>query len=355
MDGPDARARIEARIDACAPSERALLLSALDGRRVPPGPAGAPTRGRLDVLPTGRNLTVTDPRAFPTETAAALGQRAANEVIRRHRQDHGEPPRCLMIDLWASATLRTGGEEIAQAMAFLGVRPTWERGAGRVTGIESVPLAKLDRPRIDVTIRMSGLFRDLFETQMTLLKTAVDLVAGLDEDDDWNPLAAARRRGDSLDRIFSGAPGTYGAGAAAAALDGRWQSRGDLADAYISASSYAYGGGNTSGPDAPAFRARIASADALIHVQDDRERDLLDGDGVADYVGGFAAAAAELGSEPALYQLDTSRASAPRARTVAEEVARIVRGRPSPYAFFPPKGCSTRMISVDNRSANRSQ
>src|SRR5262249_9637765 len=161
-------------------------------------------------------------RAIPTRTAAAIGARAAAEVVRRHMQDHGEPPRALLIDLWASASLRTGGDDLAQALAYLGVRPTWDTGSHRATGIEALPQARLERPRIDVTLRISGLFRDIFEAQIALFDMAVKRVAALDEDDDWNPLAAARRRGQSLARVFGGAPGTYGAGTAEVALDACW-------------------------------------------------------------------------------------------------------------------------------------
>ncbi len=324
---PDAERRVTALLKACAENESSALLAALDGRRVAPGPAGAPTRGRLDVLPTGRNLTTIDPRAIPTRTAATIGARAAEEVVRRHLQDHGEPPRALVLDLWASASLRTGGDDLAQAFAYLGVRPVWDMGSNRVTGIEVLPLAKLDRPRIDVTLRISGLFRDIFPAQIALFDMAVRRVAERDEDDEWNPLAAARRRGDSLARTFGGAPGTYGAGTAEVVLDTDWTTRDDLGAAYLDAATHAYGR-DDQGTAAPhEFATRVAHADALVHPQDDRERDILDGDGVADFAGGFAAAAAKLGNTPALYHLDTSRPDAPIARTVAEEVTRIVRGR----------------------------
>jgi cobaltochelatase CobN len=319
--------RIAQLIEASAAAERASLLAALDGRRVAPGPAGAPTRGRADVLPTGRNLTTIDPRAIPTRTAAVIGARGADEVVRRYLQDHGDYPKSLVLDLWASASLRTGGDDLAQALAYLGVSPIWDPGSSRVTGVELVPAPKLDRPRIGVTLRISGLFRDVFPTQIALFSEAVQLVAGVDEEDEINPLAAARRRGESLDRIFGGEAGSYGAGAADLVLDGAWQTRDDIARAYLAASSYAHGADEALRQAADAFQDRVREADALVHPQDDRERDLLDGDGVADYVGGFAAAAAALGSRAALYHLDTSRPEAPRARTVAEEVARVVRGR----------------------------
>ncbi|MBS0525494.1 MAG: cobaltochelatase subunit CobN [Proteobacteria bacterium] len=316
--GPDA---------ACAAGERSGLLAALDGRRVAPGPSGAPSRGRPDVLPTGRNLTSIDPRAIPTRTAHAIGRRAADEVVRRYLQDHGDHPRALVIDLWASASLRTGGDDLAQAMAYLGVLPAWDKQSNRVTGIEVMPLAMLDRPRIDVTLRISGLFRDIFESQIALFDLAVRKVADLDEDDADNPLAMARRRGDDLARVFGGAPGSYGAQAADVALDGPWQTREDLGKAYLSAVTHAYGGSDVQRPAGDGFRTSVSTADVLVHPQDDRERDLLDGDGVADFAGGFAAAAAMLGNTPELYHLDTSQPGTPKARRIAEEIARVVRGR----------------------------
>ncbi|MDP2375520.1 cobaltochelatase subunit CobN [Reyranella sp.] len=327
QDTPTMRRAIDSAVAACARTERAALLAALDGRRVAPGPAGAPTRGRADVLPTGRNLTSIDPRAIPTRTAAVIGARAADEVVRRYLQDHGEYPRALVIDLWASASLRTGGDDLAQAFAYLGVRPTWDKASSRVTGIEIMPLAVLDRPRIDVTLRISGLFRDIFETQIALFDVAVRRVAALEEDATDNPLAEAARQGADLARVFGGAPGSYGARAADLALDGAWTSRDELGDAYLSSATHAYGGAETVRATEGGFRDRVSEADVLVHPQDDRERDLLDGDGVADFAGGFAAAAALLGNEPELYHLDTSQPSAPKARRVAEEVARVVRGR----------------------------
>jgi cobaltochelatase CobN len=316
----------EAAVRASAERERAALLAALDARRVAPGPAGAPSRGRADVLPTGRNLTSIDPRTSPTRTAAAIGVRAADEVVRRYLQDHGEPPRALVIDLWASASLRTGGDDLAQALWYLGVTPTWDKASSRVTGIEIMPLATLDRPRIDVTLRISGLFRDIFEAQIALFDLAVRRVAALDEPAEDNPLAEARRNGGNLARVFGGAPGSYGAQAADTALDGQWRDRAELGEVYLAAVTHAYGGAMAVQPS-EGFRDRVSAADVLVHPQDDRERDILDGDGVADFAGGFAAAAALLGNEPELYHLDTSRTDSPKARRIAEEIARVVRGR----------------------------
>jgi cobaltochelatase CobN len=321
------REQIEVAVRNSASHEQKALLAALGGRRVSPGPAGAPSRGRADVLPTGRNLTTIDPRSIPTRTATTIGLRAADEVVRRYLQDHGDYPRAVVIDLWASTSLRTGGDDLAQALGYLGARPVWDMSSNRVTGIEVLPLAKLERPRIDVTLRISGLFRDIFETQIALLDTAIRKVGALDEDDADNPIACARRHGDHLARIFGGAPGSYGAGTADLTLDGNWRTRDDLGEAYLSAVTHAYGGMQAVMPAGDGFRDRVSAANALVHPQDDRERDILDGDGVADFVGGFAAAAALLGNDVRLYHLDTSEPSTPKARTVGEELARIVRGR----------------------------
>src|SRR5579862_1063667 len=226
---------------ASAAAERASLLAALDGKRVAPGPAGAPTRGRLDVLPTGRNLFTADPRTLATPTAMDLGRLAADEVVRAHLQNHGEMPRAIVIDLWGSATLRTGGEEIAQGLALMGCRPIWEPASGRVTGVEVLPTAVMGRTRVDVTWRISGLFRDLFPAQIALIDAAVQAVAARDEDSDENPLAAARRGGQArLDRIFGTAPGVYGSGVEE--LLGHGADTDSIGAAYLDVASHAYGG-----------------------------------------------------------------------------------------------------------------
>ena len=186
--GPDAA------WEASAAAEREALLAALDGRRIAPGPAGAPARGRRDVLPTGRNLFTTDPRALPSPTAFDFGRLAAEEVLRNHLQTHGEMPRSLVLDLWGSATLRTGGEELSQALWLMGCRPVWDHATGRVTGVEVLPLASLGRARVDVTLRISGLFRDLFPAQIALFDAAVRAVSAREEIDTENPLAAAPAR-----------------------------------------------------------------------------------------------------------------------------------------------------------------
>lgn len=310
-----------------AQAEREGLLRALDGRFVPPGPAGSPHRGRPDVLPTGRNLSTLDPRAIPTRAAARLGALAAQAVVARHLQEHGEAPRRIVMDLWASPTLRSGGEDIAHALALMGAEPLWDHASTRVTGFSIIPQPKLPQARADVTMRISGAFRDTFPQQVALLDAAARAVAALDEPDDWNEPAAARRRGEAGARVFGAAPGRYGAAMADRALDGAWTTRDELGAAYLAASSHAYGGADGSGSADDGFAARIRAAEAFVHVSDTAGRDILEASSAADVVGGLAAAAQALGADPALYSLDTSDPEAPKPRTLAEDIARIVHGR----------------------------
>jgi cobaltochelatase CobN len=310
-------------------AERAAFLDALDGRHVRPGPSGAPARGRTDVLPTGRNLYTVDPRTLPTPTAFALGEAAAEEVLRLYRQEHGDWPRSLVLDLWGSASLRTGGEEIAQGLALMGCRPQWDSATGRVVGIEVLPPAAIGRPRVDVTWRISGLFRDMFPIQIALLDAAVMAVAERDEAEGDNPLAlAARREGRPPVRIFGSAPGTYGAGIEEQLAAGRWSEREELGRAYVAAASHAFGGADGQGRTADsAFAERVAEADLLLHAADDPGRDLLEGSADVAFIGGFAAARAALAGKADIIVLDTTDPAKPKARSLASAIARVVRGR----------------------------
>ena len=308
-------------------SERDNLVRALDGRFIPPGPAGSPHRGRQDVLPTGRNLSTLDPRAIPSRAAARLGAKAAQAVIARHLQDHGDYPRRIVMDLWASPTLRSGGEDIAHALSLMGVVPVWDSASTRVTGFEILPQARLDHPRLDVTVRISGAFRDTFPQQIALLDAAARAVAELDEPDDTNEPAAARRRGAEPARIFGAAPGRYGAATADRALDGSWDRRAELGDAFLAATSHAYGGTEGLAEPDPGFALRLAGAQAFVHVSDTAGRDILEASSAADAIGGLAAAAERLGASPALYSLDSSAPETPKARTLPEDISRIVHGR----------------------------
>jgi cobaltochelatase CobN len=298
-----------------------------------------------------------DPRTLPTPTATDLGRLAADEVIRAYTQAHGEMPRASVVDLWGSATLRTGGEEIAQGLALMGCRPTWDQATGRVTGVEVLPTASAGRPRVDVTWRISGLFRDLFPAQIALIDAAVRTVAAREEAADENPLAAACRvssahAGASIARIFGTAPGAYGAGVED--LLGRDIDREQLASAYLAAVSHAYGGAEGDAALAPgAFQARVATADLLVHCAEDPARDLLEGSEDVAFVGGFAAAAAALGRAPDLIILDTTDPARPRARSLSAALARIVRSRAANPKFIAgqlrhgPRGAAELAETVD--------
>lgn len=314
-------------IASCGEAEMRGLLAALDGRFVPPGPAGAPDRGRMDVLPTGRNLYSIDPRAVPTRTAWEIGQRTADALVTRYAQDHGDWPKRIVLDLWGSATMRTGGDDLAQAFALLGVRPRWDSGSSRVSGFDVLPLAVLNRPRVDVTLRISGLFRDVFPAQMALFDDVVRAVAALEESPEDNPLSASVVSGDDGRRLFGAAPGAYGIGLSRTLAEGDWSDRDALGAAYLRATSHAYGAGADGIPAAAAFSGRVAQADAFVHVQDMSGQDVLDSDAFADHEGGFAAAAASLGNAPALYHANTTDPDRSAIRTLREEVARVLRAR----------------------------
>jgi len=345
--------------EASAEAERVALLAALEGRRIAPGPAGAPSRGRRDVLPTGRNLFTHDPRMLPTPTAMDLGRLASEEVIRNYLQAHGEMPRALVVDLWASATLRTGGEEIAQCLAYMGCRPIWDLATGRITGVEVLPMAAVGRPRIDVTCRISGLFRDLFPAQIALIDAAVHAVAVREEADDENPLAAAVRSADAATaptRIYGTAPGAYGAGVED--LLDRDSDVEHIGRAYLDAASHSYGNAEGDGIFRPgAFAACLAAADLLVHPSDDPARDLLEGAEDASFVGGFAAATALFGRKPDLVMLDATNPQRPRARLLGAALRRIVLGRAIHPDFITgqmrhgPRGAAEFAETVDRLAA----
>ena len=307
-----------------AKGERQSLLDALDGRRIEAGPSGSPYRGRSDVLPTGRNLYATDPRAVPTRAAYAQGVRLAEELIRRHLQDEGDWPRGLIVDLWGSATMRTAGEDFAMALHLLGVRPVWDAGSERVSGVEVVPLAEMNRPRIDVTLRVSGLFRDVFPTLSTLFAQAVRVLAARDEEKDWNPYVGRT----DLARVYGPAPGEFGLAMGANLEDYTEAGRRKAGEAWLKASSWALDG-ETAAADAAGIRDRVAQADSFVHAQDLPETDLLLASDYAAHEAGFAAAQQVTGGRAALYHLDNTDPTRPRARALSAEIARVVHSRAS--------------------------
>lgn len=326
------------------PAEITHLLRGLNGEYVPSGASGAPTRGRPDVLPTGRNFYSVDIRAIPTETAWEVGRKAAAAFIERHVQDNGDYPRTLGLSIWGTSTMRTGGDDIAEALALLGVRPVWDGLARRVVDFEVLPLSVLGRPRVDVTLRISGFFRDAFANLIDLFDQAVVAIAALDEPPDQNPLAAQvqqdrqywqqqglaaeQAEARSRYRIFGSKPGAYGAGLQGLMEAQNWTDDADLARAYINWSGYAYTrqGMGQSAPEA--FQQRLSQMQVVLHNQDNREHDLLDSDDYYQFQGGMTAAVRSLrGHNPHTYFGDHSRPENPKVRRLAAEIAKVYRSR----------------------------
>ncbi|WP_421858313.1 cobaltochelatase subunit CobN [Oricola sp.] len=331
-------------VEACGQAEIDGIMTALAGRFVEPGPSGAPTRGRPDVLPTGRNFYSVDSRAVPTETAWELGRKSAELLVTRYVQDHGEWPVSFGLTAWGTSNMRTGGDDIAQAMALIGAKPVWDGMSRRVTGYEIVPVAKLGRPRVDVTLRISGFFRDAFPDQIALFDKAVRAVGGLEEDEADNPLAARMRRqaaeleeqGEDAEtarrragyRVFGSKPGAYGAGLQALIDEKGWAERADLAEAYLEWGGYAYGAQAEGKVERGLFEERLKGVQAVVQNQDNREHDLLDSDDYYQFEGGMTAAVETLkGARPAIYHNDHSRPERPVVRTLEDEIGRVVRAR----------------------------
>ncbi|MGW2268350.1 cobaltochelatase subunit CobN [Streptomyces koyangensis] len=311
-------------------------VHALNGGFVPAGPSGSPLRGLVNVLPTGRNFYSVDPKAVPSRLAWETGQALADSLLERYRADHGDWPVSVGLSLWGTSAMRTSGDDVAEALALLGVRPVWDDASRRVTGLEAVPLEELGRPRVDVTLRISGFFRDAFPHTIGLLDDAVRLVAGLDEPDKDNHVAAHVRadlaeHGDerrATTRIFGSRPGTYGAGLLQLIDSRDWRTDADLAEVYTVWGGYAYGR-ELEGREA---RAEMESAYRRIAVAakntDTREHDIADSDDYFQYHGGMVAAVRALkGTAPEAYIGDSTRPETVRTRTLVEETSRVFRAR----------------------------
>ncbi|MBV0910760.1 cobaltochelatase subunit CobN [Anianabacter salinae] len=326
----DIETRLRPAIAACGAAEINGLLTGLDGRAIAPGPSGAPTRGRPDVLPTGRNFYSVDSRAVPTPTAWALGWKSASLLIDKHLQTHGDWPRTMLLTAWGTANMRTGGDDIAQALALMGVKPQWDAANRRVTGFEVLPASVLGRPRVDVTLRVSGFFRDAFPQQIALVDAAARAVMALDEPPDQNPAAArARTEGEEGQfRVFGSKPGAYGAGLQALIDERIWNDTADLANAYLEWGGYAYGKDAEGVRARAAFETRLGQTEAIVQNQDNREHDLLDSDDYYQFEGGAAAAVKHLqGTDRPIYHNDHSRPERPVIRTLEDEIGRVVRSR----------------------------
>jgi cobaltochelatase CobN len=316
--------------------ELSAVLHALDGGYIPAGPSGSPLRGLVNVLPTGRNFYSVDPRAVPSRLAWETGQAMAESLVERYRADTGSWPRSVGLSVWGTSAMRTSGDDVAEVLALLGVRPVWDDASRRVTGLEPVPLVELGRPRIDVTVRISGFFRDAFPHVVTMLDDAVTLVAGLDEPASDNfvkahvdaDLAAHGDRRRATTRVFGSKPGAYGAGLLPLIDSRNWRGDADLAEVYAVWGGYAYGrdlDGVAARPDMEAAYQRIAVAAKNV---DTREHDIADSDDYFQYHGGMVATVRALtGRAPAAYIGDSTRPESVRTRSLSEETSRVFRAR----------------------------
>lgn len=331
-------------LDACGNEELRQFSRALQGRFVPPGPSGSPSRGRCDTLPTGRNFYTVDTRAIPTQTAWALGQQASERLIARYLQEHGEYPAAIGLSVWGTATMRTGGDDIAQAFALIGVRPKWAPGSQRVVDFEVIPRVGLHRPRVDVTLRISGFFRDAFPGVVQMFDAAVRAVAEQDEDAEDNPIRARVQRdaaawvGQGMDaaeaheqalwRVFGAPAGSYGASMHELLRSGQWSDAGDFARHYLHWGAFAYGQQADGVPARQALERRMQVLDVVLQNQDSREHDLLDSSEYYQHQGGMVAAVRHLGGgDPAIYHGDHGNPQSAKVRSLAEEIGRVVRAR----------------------------
>ena len=321
------------------------IIQGLGGQFIEPGPSGAPTRGRLDTLPTGRNFFSVDNRSIPSPAAWAIGQKSAQALIERHLQDHGDYPRQLGLSVWGTATMRTGGDDIAQAFALMGIKPVWAEGSHRVIDFEILSNQLLGRPRVDVTLRVSGFFRDAFPNVMKLYDAAIQALAAYDEAPEINSIrahieqqtetlisdgmSAEDAKQQASYRVFGSKPGAYGAGLQGLIDERCWETRDDLAEAYLNWGGYAYGNTAGDGVEArDAFANRLGQLEAVVQNQDNREHDLLDSDDYYQFQGGMTNAVTSLsGQAPAVYHNDHSDPERPKVRTLKEELNRVIRSR----------------------------
>ncbi len=329
---------------ARASDEIGNLLNGLAGGYIPAGPSGSPTRGMAHILPTGRNFYSVDPRSVPSQSAWRVGQQLAHEVLTRYVRESGDYPESVAISVWGTSAMRTHGDDVAQILTLLGVRPVWHPANRQVSGIEVIPLAELKRPRIDVTTRISGFFRDAFPQLIDLIDDAVQAVIVLDEPLSQNfvrkhyleELGSWVGKGLSQDeaelrasyRIFGAKPGSYGAGILPLIQEKNWQSDADFAEAYVNWGGYAYGRSTQGVDQRDAFRLRLSGVQVALHNQDNREHDIFDSDDYLQFHGGMIATIRSLtGQQPRHYFGDSHDPARAQVRDLKEETLRVFRSR----------------------------
>ncbi len=308
--------------------EKDSFINAISGLRVNSGPSGAPSRGRPEVLPTGRNFYSVDLRGLPTESAWDLGRRSAINLLEIHLQDEGAPLTHLAMSVWGTSTMRNGGEDIAQLLYLMGIKPIWDGPSRRVVDLEIIPIEQLQRPRVDVTLRISGFFRDAFPQLICLVYKAHNLIGNLNELKGQNPLSESIKLDGVQPRIFGSAPGAYGAGLQALIDSGCWDSRADLVNAYLAWSQWSYDDSDEPSKDCDALKKCLKKVQVVLQNQDNKEHDILDSDDYYQFHGGLAAAVEELsGKIPKVLIGDHSRFSRPRIHSLEKEIDKVMRTR----------------------------
>lgn len=308
--------------------EKNSFIESLNGIFINSGPSGAPTRGKTEALPTGKNFFSVDARGLPTEAAWIVGSKSASQILDLYKHDNGDDLKNIAISVWATSTMRNGGEDICQILNLLGVKPIWDGASRRVIDLEIIPLSILNRPRVDVTLRISGMFRDAFPQLVSLTSKAISLVSNLDEDEDLNPLVAAFNKGDSLHRIFGSAPGSYGAGLQELISNSSWDNIDDFGESFLNWSKWIYRDDSDPIESKESLENSLRNVQLVVHNQDNREHDILDSDDYYQFQGGLSSAIKKLnGKFPEIYHGDLSKYGLSKITKLREEVNKVVRSR----------------------------
>ena len=302
--------------------EKENIIKSISGLRLEPGASGSPFRGRLDVLPSGRNLYSNDPFSIPSKSAYDQGLRLSSEFLKKHLQDSGDHARKTLIDLWGSATLRTAGEEFSMALCLLGLKPTWKKGSDRVNGIEVITLAEIGRPRVDVTLRVSGLFRDIFPFLTKLYDQAINMLANRQEEFEDNPFINNK---DNF-RIYGPKSGTYGLNMNSNINKYTQSNRDECGNTWLESSAWAIVGNKTF-YNKEGIECRLKEISSYIHIQDLKETDILLSSDYAKHQGGFIAAKKKIGGTCNSYNLENGGQEKIKIRSLSEELSKVIFSR----------------------------
>ncbi|WP_288262518.1 cobaltochelatase subunit CobN [uncultured Prochlorococcus sp.] len=309
-------------------NEKLSFINSLNGKYVKSGPSGAPTRGKTEALPTGKNFFSVDSRGLPTESAWIVGCKSASQILDLYKQDYGEDLKKLAISVWATSTMRNGGEDICQILYLLGVQPIWDGPSRRVIDLEIIPLSVLDRPRVDVTLRISGMFRDAFPQLVNLTSKAINLVSNLNENDKFNPLAGALKNGDPIKRIFGSAPGSYGAGLQELISNSNWENIDDFGESFLNWSKWIYSDNHEPIEDKKSLENALKNVQLVVHNQDNKEHDILDSDDYYQFQGGLSSAIKKInGKFPEMYHGDLSKFGLSKISKLEDEINKVVISR----------------------------